>query len=56
MKKLPKKMELCELEVLVMPNGEVVCLGNSIGYFNDFKTKLTIKTVRTKKIGKDYDC
>ncbi len=29
----PKEITLRNLEVLVMPNGEVICLGKSIGWF-----------------------
>ena len=37
MKKIPKEMTVTKLEVLVMPNGEVICLGKTLGRFKDFK-------------------
>lgn len=30
----PKEITICNLEVVVMPNGEVICLGKSLGWFN----------------------
>lgn len=37
MKEQPKNIELCTIEVIVMPNGEVICLGKRIGWFRDLK-------------------
>ena len=37
MKEIPKEMTVTKLEVLVMPNGEVICLGKTLGRFKDFK-------------------
>lgn len=37
MKDIPKDLTLCQLEVLVMPNGEILCAGKVIGYFKEFK-------------------
>lgn len=41
--KLPKDVKLCTLEVVLMPNGEVICLGKSLGWFDKLKDYLTIK-------------
>jgi len=46
MKKQPEEITLCTLEVVVMPNGEIICLGESLGYFNKFKKVL--KPVKSK--------
>lgn len=40
MKKVPEGMKVCLLEVLVMPNGEIICLGKTIGWFEKFKNYL----------------
>jgi len=37
----PKQMTCCLLQVLVMPNGEVICLGKSLGWFKEFKDCLS---------------
>jgi len=47
MKKAPKEITLCNLEVVVMPNGEVICLGKSIGWVKELGEYL-IKKVGTK--------
>ncbi len=46
MKKQPEKMTVCLLEVLVMPNGEIISLGKTIGWFKDLKEVL--KTIQNK--------
>ena len=47
MKEQPKEIIICSLEVVVMPNGEVICLGKTIGktigWFKDLKKYLTVK-------------
>jgi len=35
MNKAPKEITLCHLEVIVMPNGEILCLGKSIGFIKE---------------------
>ena len=40
--KQPKELTICTLEVLLMPNGEILCLGKSIGWFKEFKKYLTV--------------
>lgn len=32
MNKAPEKMTVMHLEVLVMPNGEIICMGDSVGW------------------------
>jgi hypothetical protein len=34
MKKQPDEITLAKLQVIVMPNGEVMCLGGRVGYFD----------------------
>lgn len=41
MKKPPKEMILCTLEVLVMPNGEILCNGITVGWVKDIGQYLT---------------
>ena len=43
MKKQPKEITICYLEVLIMPNGEILCLGKTIGWFDKFKEYLIKK-------------
>jgi len=43
MEKAPEEMTICNLEVLVMPNGEVLCGGISLGYVKDLGKYLTPK-------------
>lgn len=43
MRKPPRRMTLCHLEVLVMPNGEISCGGESLGWFKRFGRYLTRK-------------
>jgi hypothetical protein len=35
--KMPEDLKLSYLEILIMPNGELLCKGKRIGYFKDFK-------------------
>lgn len=35
MKEHPTEMTLLHLEVLVMPNGEVLCMGKTLGWFSE---------------------
>lgn len=43
MDKAPDKITLCSLEVVVMPNGEIICLGKTIGWVEQFGKYLTVK-------------
>ena len=40
MKKPPEEMTICNLQVLLMPNGELLCLGKTVGWFKEFKKYL----------------
>lgn len=48
MKKCPESITVCNLEVVIMPQGEIICLGKTIGWFKDFKNYLTIKEKEIK--------
>ena len=43
MKEQPIDITVCNLECIVMPNGEIISLGKTIGWFKDYKKHLTIK-------------
>ena len=43
MKEQPEGIVVCNLECLLMPNGEVICEGKSLGWFKNLKRWLTIK-------------
>ncbi|HQR42035.1 MAG TPA: hypothetical protein PLX97_05110 [Gemmatales bacterium] len=38
---VPKEITLAQLEVVVMPNGEVLCLGKTVGWFDELHEYLT---------------
>ena len=37
----PKEITVCNLNVLLMPQGEILCMGKTIGWFRDFKEHLS---------------
>ena len=39
----PKEITVCNLECVLMPNGEIICLGKTIGWFKVLKDYLTKK-------------
>jgi len=41
MEKIPEEITICYLQCVVMPNGEVISNGKSIGYFDEFNHFLT---------------
>lgn len=43
MEKLSEEIVVCNLEVVVMPTGEIFCLDKTVGWFGEFKKYLTIK-------------
>lgn len=43
MEEQPTEITVCNLECVVMPNGEVISLGKIIGRFDEFKTHLKSK-------------
>lgn len=40
MEKQPDEITLCTLDVVVMPNGEIISAGKSLGWFKDFRKYL----------------
>jgi hypothetical protein len=34
-KENPKEITIARLEVVIMPNGEIICLGKTVGWFKD---------------------
>lgn len=44
MEKAPEEITVCSLEVIVMPNGEVLCIGKTLGYIRELGKYLTVKT------------
>lgn len=43
MNKAPEDITVCLLEVVVMPNGEVICLGKTVGWFDTLGKYLSEK-------------
>ena len=43
MKEQLKEITLCNLECVLMPQGEIICLGKTIGWFKDFGDMLEKK-------------
>lgn len=41
--KQPENITLCTVEAVLMPNGEVICLGKTIGFYKTLKEYLTVK-------------
>lgn len=41
MDKIPEEITVCNLEVVLMPNGEIMSLGKTIGWFREYKDFLT---------------
>lgn len=49
MNKLPEEITVCQLECILMPQGEIICTGKTLGWFKDFKKWLT----PVEKVGVD---
>lgn len=43
MNEQPKEITVCNLECILMPNGEIMSLGKTIGFFKDYKKYLKRK-------------
>jgi len=43
MTKAPREITVCDLEVVVMPNGEVICLGKTVGWVKELGTYLRVR-------------
>jgi len=39
----PEEITVVEVDAVLMPNGEVICLGKTIGFFKELQKYLTIK-------------
>jgi len=48
----PETITLCSLQVVVMPNGEIICAGKTIGFVKNIGEFLTI--IKSKN-GRDND-
>lgn len=46
MEQQPTEITVCHLEVVVMPNGEIISLGKTIGLFKDYKEHLFEKETK----------
>jgi hypothetical protein len=55
MKKPPKEITICHLEVVVMPNGEIICGGKSLGWMSSFGKYLTMRDQCRKRETDDDD-
>jgi len=40
MEKQPEEITLCQLDCVLMPQGEIICNGKTIGWFKDFSPHL----------------
>ena len=40
-KEQPKEITACYLECVLMPNGEILSLGKTVGWFREYKDYLT---------------
>ena len=43
MEKVPEEITVCNLECVIMPNGEIICSGKTIGWFSEMGKYLTPK-------------
>ncbi len=43
LEEIPNEITICNLEVIVMPNGEILFLGKTVDWFQNAKKYLTIK-------------
>ncbi|KKT20040.1 MAG: hypothetical protein UW07_C0019G0012 [Candidatus Nomurabacteria bacterium GW2011_GWF2_43_8] len=48
MDKAPEEITVANLEVVVLPNGEVICLGKTVGWVDRLGKFLTPKTKEQK--------
>jgi len=46
-KEVPKEITLCNLECILMPNGEVLCNGRTVGWFGELAAYLMPKKPKT---------
>ncbi len=48
MEKLPNKITTCWLRCVLMPQGELICKGKTIGWFKDLKAYLKAEQVNVE--------
>lgn len=48
MKENPKEITVCYLECVVMPQGEIICKGKTIGWLKDLGEFITVKESKIK--------
>lgn len=41
MEQQPQDITIAKLEVVIMPNGEIICMGKRVGWFKDLKKYLS---------------
>lgn len=46
MEKLPEQITACTLDVVLMPQGEVICLGKTVGWFKELGKYLSVKELK----------
>ena len=51
MNKIPDEMTICNLEVLLLPNGELLCGGKTVAWFKDVKSFLSVKEKSSQASG-----
>jgi len=39
----PNQITVCTLDVVLMPQGEIICMGKTVGWFKDMKEHINIK-------------
>lgn len=47
--KQPKEIIVCTLDCVVMPQGEIICNGKTIGWFQDLGKYLEVKEKKNDK-------
>ena len=47
-KKQPEVITICKLECILMPQGEIIFKGKTIGWFKDAKEYLEVENQETK--------
>ena len=50
MKKLPEEITVCTLDCVLMPNGEIICLGKTVGWFKDLKKYLEVADMKENTV------
>ena len=53
MKQLPKEITVCKLECVLMPQGEIICMGKTVGWFKDLGSCLQPASIDTDEQQRD---